>query len=97
MIDDLFAALDVAVFERRADGLFDRVGRMPEWLQVPDNPADLADSFPMLELFFPECDPEWEARSDVWTEPDPRGGELYLQAAATTVEERRFIALRSLP
>ncbi len=34
MIDDLFCALDLAMFELRKDGLFDPVGRMPEWLQV---------------------------------------------------------------
>ena len=97
MIENLFAALDLAVFERRADGLFDPVGRTPDWLGISDNPVDLSDTFPLLELFVSERDAQWRGESDVWTEPDPRGGELYLQAVATTLGERRFIALRSLP
>jgi len=97
MTEDLFAALDLAVFERRADGSFDPVGRIPEWLQISDGPIDLCDTFPLLELFVSECDDEWRGQSDVWTEPDPRGGELYLQAVATKLGDRRFIALRSLP
>ena len=97
MIDDLFSALDLAVFERRADGLFDPRGCMPEWLEVAAGPIDLCDRFPLLELFVSECEPEWNRQSDVWTEPDPRGGELYLQGVAVRLADRRVIALRSLP
>jgi signal transduction histidine kinase/CheY-like chemotaxis protein len=96
-LDDLWAAFDLAVFERRADGLFNPVGRTPEWLNIPGSPIDLCDSFPLLELFISECDEEWNGQSDFWTEPDPRGGELYLQAVATALADRRFIAVRSLP
>src|SRR6266511_1454548 len=80
--EDLFTALELAVF-----------GRLPEWLQLSDDVVDLADRFPLLELFLSEG----ETQSDVWSEPDPRGGELYLQAVAATVAERRFVILRSLP
>jgi signal transduction histidine kinase/CheY-like chemotaxis protein/HPt (histidine-containing phosphotransfer) domain-containing protein len=102
-IDDLFAPFDLAVFEQLADGLFQPVGRLPAWLSVNEGPIDLADRFPILEIFFPECDSVWEGdsaepvQSDVWTEPDSRGGELYLQAVATAAGGRRFVALRSLP
>ena len=102
-IDDLFAPFDLAVFEQLANGLFQPVGRLPVWLSLSDGPVDLADRFPILEIFFPECDAVWEGgsaepvQSDVWTEPDSRGGELYLQAVATAAGGRRFIALRSLP
>jgi len=97
MIDDLFSALDLAVFERRADGLFDPLGRMPQWLRASTCPMDLCDRFPLLELFISECETEWNRQSDVWTETDPRGGELYLQAVAATHENRRLIALKCLP
>src|SRR5580698_5125935 len=97
MIDDLFSALDLAMFERRGDGRFDSVGRMPDWFRVADGPVDLSDIFPLLELFLSDCQAEWKGESDVWTEPDPRGGELYLQAVAAAHAERRFIALRPLP
>jgi signal transduction histidine kinase/DNA-binding response OmpR family regulator len=91
--DDLFAALDLAVFEQLSSGLFQPFGRLPEWLQLSDGPVDLADRFPLLELFLSDG----ESQSDVWSEPDPRGGELYLQAVATRVAERLFVVLRSLP
>jgi signal transduction histidine kinase/DNA-binding response OmpR family regulator len=97
MIDDLFSALDLAVFERRADGLFDPLGCLPQWLRAPAGPIDLCDRFPLLELFISECEAEWNRQSDVWTEADPGGGELYLQAVAATHENRRLIALKSLP
>ena len=72
-------------------------GRVPDWLRISDGPIDLSDIFPLLELFLSDCAAEWKGQSDVWTEPDPRGGELYLQAVAATLADRRFIALRPLP
>ena len=80
--DDLFAPLDLAVFEQFPGGLFQAVGRLPAWLQTPDlgddGPVDLAEQFPLLEVFLPECEAAWETggpeqiQSDVWTEPDPQ-------------------------
>ena len=52
MIENLFGALSLAVFERRADGLFDAIGRLPEWLSISGPIIDLADQFPLLEVFF---------------------------------------------
>jgi signal transduction histidine kinase/CheY-like chemotaxis protein len=101
--DDLFAAFDLAVFERRENGLFEAAGRLPAWLPVPPGPIDLADRFPILEIFLPDCEALWESntqeriQSDVWTEPDGNGGELYLEAIAAAPGGRRFIAIRSLP
>jgi signal transduction histidine kinase/DNA-binding response OmpR family regulator len=97
MTEDLFAALDLAMFERRADGLFEPVGRMPEWLPISVSPVDLNDLFPVLEFFASEWEPKWEGESDIWTYTDPRGGELHLVGVATTLGDRRFIALKSLP
>jgi signal transduction histidine kinase/CheY-like chemotaxis protein/HPt (histidine-containing phosphotransfer) domain-containing protein len=102
----LFAGLDLAVFEQQADGRWQSLGELPAWLELPAGPIDLADRFPLLEVFFPECEDVWSGagaalrvESDVWTEPDPRnrGQEVYLQAIACRDEKRRFLALRSLP
>lgn len=110
--NDLFAALDLAVFEQTAEGLFRAAGKLPAWLHVSpdsslDTPVDsaadgpgqmdLAGNFPLLEMFLTECEQEWNKQSDIWTEPDGSGGELYLQAVAACAGARRFIALRSLP
>ena len=103
--DDLFATLGLAVLEQQKGGLFRPAGRLPDWFVVPPGPVDLADAFPILELFLPDCEDLWERgseewiQSDVWTEPDRRagGGELYLQAMATRFEGRRFVVVKSLP
>jgi signal transduction histidine kinase/DNA-binding response OmpR family regulator len=97
MTEDLFAALDLAMFERRADGLFEPVGRMPEWLPISASPVDLNDLFPVLEFFASEWETKWEGESDIWTYADPRGGELHLVGVAAMLADRRFIALKSLP
>ena len=107
-IDDLFAPFGLAAFEHLSEGSFRPVGRLPAWLPLSgawtgDATIDLADRFFFLESFLPECEAVWDAgeagplESDIWTEPDGRGGELYLQAIATAVDGRRFIAIRSLP
>jgi signal transduction histidine kinase/CheY-like chemotaxis protein len=96
-IEDLFSVFDLALFEQLRDGVFEAVGALPEWLDAPAGPIDLADRFPMLEVFAPDWR-EGVSESDVWTEPDPAGGdEMYLQAVASTCEGRRFLALRRLP
>jgi len=97
---DLFAAFDLAVFERKKKRVFAPVGRVPDWLPVEAGPIDLGDRFPLLEMFLGELreagapDP---LRSDLWSEPDGHGGELYLEAIGVVCEGRRFVAIRSLP
>ncbi len=100
---DLPAALDLAVFEQLPGGLFQPIGQLPAWLQIPGSfPLDLAEAFPMLELFFPDFIHVWESgamarTSDTWTETGPDGNDLYLEAVAAAVEKRRFLTLRRLP
>ena len=104
--EDLFAALDLAVFEQADGNLFRLVGHLPAWQDLHPGDKeriDLTDRFPLLEVFFPECEATWDTgepsqvHSDIWTEPDPRGGELYLQAVASRAGGGRFLILRSLP
>ncbi|MGA2600701.1 MAG: ATP-binding protein [Bryobacteraceae bacterium] len=104
---DLPAVLDLAVFEQLPDARFRPVGRLPDWLPLPANrpgeTIDLTEHFPLLELFFAECEPAWESTaglrmdSDIWSEQGAHGRELYLQAVATSAGGRRLIILRSLP
>jgi len=101
----LFAPLDLAVFAQRPDGLYEPVGALPAWLDLPPGPVDLADRFPILEIFFPDFEAVWDGTasdtrvvSDIWTEPDPAGGhELYVQAVAAAAGDNRCIAIRRLP
>src|ERR1017187_3557903 len=100
-IENLFGALDLAVFVQLPGGMYQPVGATPSWLELSSAPIDLTDRFPILEIFLPESETVWEtggtAQSDIWTEPDPAGGdELYLQAVAALAGDRRYIALRRL-
>ena len=75
----ILAALGLAIFERAPDGLFHRVGPVPQWFEdvlpdsivLPDTAGaeafDLAEVFPYLEVFFAELPDEGEAvsRSDI--------------------------------
>jgi signal transduction histidine kinase/DNA-binding response OmpR family regulator len=104
---DLPAALDLAAFEQVADSVFRPIGRLPAWLRLESTASfDLAEEFPILEIFLPDCEPAWAGgkplESDIWTEPDGHGGELYLQAVATALPNpagsaRRLLILRPLP
>ncbi len=105
-IDDVLAALDLAVFEEIGEGRFRPIGALPDWLPLPPaagESIELADRFPLLELFLPDCEAVWTTgepariKSDTWTEDQPDGGRQYLQAVATGAGGRRLIALVSLP
>ena len=56
----------------------------------------------MVDLFLPEFEAVWRqpeaarCESDIWTEPDPRGGERYVRALATNSCGRRLLILRAL-
>ena len=95
---DLPAMLDLAAFEQVDGPLFRAIGELPSWIDIPPGVIiDLADRFPMLELFLPQCEERWQGHSDPWKEPDGSGGECYLQAAAALVHQRRFLVLQTLP
>lgn len=95
--------LGAGVFEQIADGLFSSIGNLPDWLAVSNDPVNLGEQFPMLELFLPEFEAVWHqseparCESDIWTETDPRGGEQYLQALASNAGGRRLLIVRALP
>lgn len=105
-LNDLPAALDLAVFEQIPNRLFRPLGQLPGWLPLAvagGEGIDLAEHFPLLEFFFPDCEAVWESggqargKSDIWTEIAADGGTLYLQAHATAAGGRRLIALARLP
>ena len=99
---DLPAALDLAVFEQLPDGLFQPIGELPAWFPISGySPLDLAEEFPMLELFLPHCISIWESgglaiTSDTWTETGPEGDDLYLEAVAAAAGKRRFLTLHDV-
>jgi len=104
-MEDLPAALDLAVFEQTPGGLFQPVGKLPVWIKLDgsiSSEIDLAEHFPLLELFLSDCAPVFESgtpprlESGVWEEDNGDGSRLYLQAAAIRLGTRNLIALNCL-
>ena len=101
----ILAALNLAIFERKRDGLFRVAGPLPDWFEhlMPEeaDPAalDLADIFPFLETFFAECAAappgSTSVQSDIWTERDRAGEDRHMQAVALTGEGRFILILES--
>jgi signal transduction histidine kinase/CheY-like chemotaxis protein len=87
------AALGIAVFERRAEGLFALREPAPAWLGEFDfhDGDDFTESFPFLEIFLPDAEEHWAGAkteplySDVWTQTGRSGQDRHLRAAAATV------------
>ena len=55
---NLPAALDLAAFEQSPSGLFQILGALPGWLNHDEfsvSGINLAERFPLLELFFADC------------------------------------------
>jgi signal transduction histidine kinase/CheY-like chemotaxis protein/HPt (histidine-containing phosphotransfer) domain-containing protein len=104
-MENLPAALDLAAFERTSDGLFRALGKLPDWLRFGEGaPAeiDLAERYPLLELFLSDCEPVFESGtpprldSDIWEEDEPDGTRRQLEASALRLGSRSLIVLRSL-
>ncbi len=105
-LENLPAALGLAAFEQTASGLYRAVGAAPYWLRLGEDAGaeiDLAERFPLLELFFSDCASVFETGtpahldSDVWEEDDADGSTRWLQATAMKLGRRRLVALKSLP
>jgi signal transduction histidine kinase/CheY-like chemotaxis protein len=104
-LENLPALLDLAAFEKTASGLFRPLGALPGWLKLddPSEEIDLADRYPLLDLFFSECAEVFETGeprrmdSDVWEEKDEHGSTIYLQASAMKLGSRSLIAIELLP
>lgn len=89
----ILAAMQLSAFEPLAGGRFRLCSAPPKWLRelMPDfaegGEADLADRFPLLEVFLPEAEEAWRTGaepvcSELWTETQPQGGDIHLQAWA---------------
>jgi len=105
-MENLPAALDLAAFERTPSGLFRLVGALPDWLTLEDDTPpeiDLAERFPLLELFLSDAASVFETGtpprldSDVWEEDEADGSRRFLQATALKLANRSLVVLRSLP
>ena len=103
----LLAAMRMAAFEALPGGAFQLISTAPAWLRdlLPGvevaSPIDLAERFPLLEVFLPEAREAWQATgdtracSDLWAETLAGGGETHLQAWAFKITERQILLIEA--
>src|SRR5271168_1701958 len=92
---NLLAALGYAVFERKAEELFELSEPAPVWLPA----GDPTEAFPFLPVFLPDAEELWAnpagritLYSDFWTQPDSNGNDLHLCAVAIA-GDRNFLLI----
>lgn len=108
IIDELFAALNVAVLERLEDGLFKPVGAVPDWFVQFYPETDLQQEqlmpgqrFPVLDNFLIDAEAFWQEnetgriKSGIWTETDLLEQEFYLEASAVCLKEKKVLLITS--
>jgi hypothetical protein len=109
ILREVFAALDVMVVERLADGTFRSVGAVPGWFLWLFPQAEgggerlpLARLSPSLADFIAEAEEFWrerragQLRSGAWAEAGRTGREDHLEAVALTVGARHILLVALL-
>lgn len=109
LTDELFAALDIVVMERLADGSFAIIGSAPDWFLHFDADAGyrreglrLANKFIFLENFLIDADLFWTnknsqfLKSGIWTEVDLLGNEFNIEATALVFKNRNILMIELL-
>lgn len=103
VLDDIFARLDMVLFERHPDGPIARVGSAspPEWFNRLPAVRDRDDvqALPFFANFLVDAEQFWREggqgrlRSDPVMVTDASGAEVPLLVHAVGVDERRFLIL----
>jgi len=106
VLEDLLAAIGIAVIERRADGSFHPIARLPEWFDdlfdrgTYGPQATLAGALPFLDEFLPQADKAWRQRSGLLGSGPiavPIAGfEVLLRATAMSVGGRSLLVVERL-
>ena len=107
---DIFAALNILVLERLDIGLFKVTGGVPNWLarfcQRKINTGKKIfipqEEFPFLENFLIDAEEFWHSnnntplKSGFWIQQDLLGTEVYLEASAIIVKQRKVLLIELL-
>jgi signal transduction histidine kinase len=109
LLTEVFAALDVIVAERAADGSFRTLGAVPGWFTWLYPQAEgqtdrlrLEQFSPFLENFLVDAEEFWregrpgQLRSGPWAEAGASGKEDHLEASALSVAGRRVLLISLL-
>ena len=108
LLSAVFARLKAAVFQRRADGLFELISQPPAWLidvlgstQPAHEPMPLNGWFTFLDYFLADAEAYWKSPteepllSDPWEEADPAGRPRRMQATALALDGAAVLILQS--
>lgn len=108
LLSGVFARLEAAVFRRLAEGSFELLSRLPDWLgplfsEAGRRPGSvrLDGLFAFLDHFLEDAARHWSSgraeplRSDPWEEGDEAGRPYRLQATAMTVDGEAVLILES--
>jgi signal transduction histidine kinase len=108
ILHEVFAALDVMVTERLADGTLRGVGAVPGWFTWLFPQAGGGERLPLgrfspfLADFLAEAEEFWgeqrpgQLRSGAWSQPGATGREDHLEAVALTVGARHILLIELL-
>lgn len=108
LLEQLYAELDYAVFQKMEGSLFKCVTRPPAWFRFfqpdvkKDAVVDIAEFSPFLENFLVDSELHWlseakvPSKSGPWIESDDQGLELSLEATAVNVGSDSIMILASL-
>lgn len=106
ILDELFAALNTVVMERLDNYSFKIIGAVPSWFSqfFPESETKRDElipgqKFPVLENFLIDAENFWFAnesgrlRSGLWTEIERSGNELYLEASAVCLKDKKILLI----
>jgi hypothetical protein len=109
VIEEVMAALDIAVLERTGPYSYRLLGEIPDFFRklylqevVPGESFRLWESSPFIDHFLEQAEPFWmlDSRgrldSGPWSETDPRGEEYHLEASAMCLKNVKVLLLRNL-
>ena len=108
LLEQLYAELDYAVFQKVDGSRFQCVTQPPAWFRYfqpevsKDDIVDIAEFSPFLENFLVDSELHWESgakvpsKSGPWIETDDQSLELSLEATAVSVGTESIIILNSL-
>lgn len=105
-IYDLVRFLDLTILERVAPEKFKAFGKAPKWADflAPGSSGGILQSrlinrYPFIENFLELADKYWNMnnrgmlKSDIWVETDEEGAELFLEAQAICIQNRKFLLI----
>ena len=106
--DELFAVLNIVVLEHLENYSFKIVGAVPSWFRqfYPDVDTQRdeilpGERFPVIDNFLIDAESFWMQnnvgiiKSGLWTENDLLGTELYLEASAVCLKNRKLLLIAS--